>query len=50
MAKSQNNQDQFIGIFTKSSRDGEPRDDTILHAVLLLDISGSMGGSLTNYS
>jgi uncharacterized protein with von Willebrand factor type A (vWA) domain len=39
-----------VGIFTKSSKDGELRDDTVLHAVLLLDISGSMGGSLTNYS
>lgn len=35
-------------VFTKGSRDGEDRDDRILNAVIVLDISGSMGGGLTS--
>lgn len=34
-------------VFTKGSKDGEDRDDRILNAVIVLDISGSMGGPLT---
>lgn len=32
----------FIGLFLKSERDGQPRTRP-LHAVMVLDISGSMG-------
>ena len=37
-----------MAIFTKGSSDGEPRDGRILNAVIILDISGSMAGSLEN--
>lgn len=32
----------------KGSSDGEPRDDRRLNSVIVLDISGSMGGRLTH--
>lgn len=35
-------------VFTKGSKDGEDRDDRVLNAVIVLDISGSMGGALTS--
>ncbi len=38
----------FLTVFTKGSKDGEDRDDRVLNAVIVLDISGSMGGSLTS--
>lgn len=38
----------FLAVFTKGSKDGEDRDDRVLNAVIVLDISGSMGGSLTS--
>lgn len=38
----------FLTVFTKGSKDGEDRDARILNAVIVLDISGSMGGALTS--
>ena len=38
----------FLTVFTKGSKDGEDRDDRVLNAVIVLDISGSMGGPLTS--
>lgn len=35
-------------IFTKGSKDGEDRDERVLNSVIILDISGSMSGSLTH--
>lgn len=37
----------YLTIFTKGSSDGEDRDDRVLNAVIILDISGSMGSRLT---
>lgn len=34
-------------MFIKGKDDGEPRDDRLLNSVIILDISGSMGGGLT---
>ena len=36
----------YLCVFTKGSKDGEDRDERILNAVVVLDISGSMGGPL----
>jgi hypothetical protein len=41
-----NQKNYFIGIFNKSCFDGRSRTRSI-HAVLLVDISGSMGGNLS---
>ena len=38
----------YLSIFTKGSKDGEDRDDRVLNAVIVLDISGSMGCGLTS--
>ena len=38
----------YLTIFTKGNKDGEDRDDRILNAVIILDISGSMGSGLTS--
>ena len=38
----------FLTIFTKGSKDGEDRDDRALNSVIILDISGSMGGALNS--
>jgi Mg-chelatase subunit ChlD len=35
-------------LFTKGGLDGQPRNERVLNAVIILDISGSMGGSLSN--
>jgi len=40
---------RFLGVFLKSSKDGQQRTVPI-HAVLVLDISGSMGGQLSRNS
>ena len=32
----------------KGSSDGQPRDNRILNSVIVLDISGSMSGGLSN--
>lgn len=37
----------YLTIFTKGAKDGEDRDDRVLNAVIILDISGSMGSGLT---
>lgn len=37
----------YLTIFTKGAKDGEDRDDRVLNAVMILDISGSMGSGLT---
>jgi len=37
-----------LALFTKGSKDGAERDGRILNAVILLDISGSMGSGLTS--
>ena len=37
----------YLALFTKGSSDGEDRDDRVLNAVIVLDISGSMDCSLT---
>jgi|JI9StandDraft_2_1071091.scaffolds.fasta_scaffold538051_1 hypothetical protein len=37
---------RFFGLFLKSSKDGQQRTSPI-HAVIVLDISGSMGGQLS---
>lgn len=54
-ARAQNNSslfdsgvNDFLTIFTKGNRDGEDRDDRILNSVIILDISGSMGGPLNS--
>ena len=36
----------YLCVFTKGSKDGEDRDERVLNAVIVLHISGSMGGSL----
>ena len=38
----------YLTIFTKGSKDGEDRDERILNAAIILDISGSMGGGLSS--
>ena len=38
----------YLTIFTKGAKDGEDRDDRILNSVIVLDVSGSMGGGLTS--
>ena len=54
-ARAQNSESSFdagvnnyLTIFTKGRKDGEDRDDRVLNSVIILDISGSMGGSLTS--
>jgi hypothetical protein len=39
---------EFLALFMKGKDDGEPRDHRLLNSVIILDISGSMGGSLTH--
>lgn len=39
----------YLAIFVKGSKDGEPRDERPLNAVICLDISGSMSGGLGGY-
>lgn len=36
----------YLALFLKSERDGSERDSKPMNATILLDISGSMGGSL----
>ena len=36
-----------MAVFVKGKSDGEPRDDRLLNSVIILDVSGSMGGKLT---
>ena len=38
----------FLTIFTKGSKDGEDRDGRALNSIIILDISGSMGGALNS--
>jgi hypothetical protein len=38
----------YLAVFTKGSKDGEMRDDRVLNAVIVLDISGSMGSGLNS--
>lgn len=54
-ARAQNSQsafdngiNNFLTVFTKGSKDGEDRDERVLNSVIVLDISGSMGGALTS--
>lgn len=37
-----------MAIFTKGNKDGEDRDARSLNAVVILDVSGSMGSGLTS--
>jgi hypothetical protein len=37
----------YLAIFTKGSKDGADRDERTLNAVIVLDVSGSMGSGLT---
>jgi hypothetical protein len=41
-----NSVNDYLAIFTKGSKDGEDRDARIINAVILLDVSGSMGGGI----
>ena len=47
-AKSQfdDRANDYLALFLKSSRDGADRDDIPINALICLDISGSMDGSL----
>jgi hypothetical protein len=36
----------YLALFLKSSKDGADRDDAPINALICLDISGSMSGSL----
>ena len=38
----------YLAIFLKSSKDGADRDERPLNALICLDISGSMGGHLSD--
>ena len=38
----------YLTVFTKGSKDGQDRDDRVLNSVIILDISGSMGGPLNS--
>lgn len=38
----------YLALFTKGAKDGTPRDGRVLNAVIILDVSGSMGGSVSN--
>ena len=38
----------YLAIFTKGNKDGVDRDARHLNAVILLDVSGSMGSGLTS--
>jgi hypothetical protein len=38
----------FLAIFTKGCKDGADRDGRVLNAVIVLDVSGSMGSGLTS--
>lgn len=38
----------YLTIFTKGNKDGEDRDERPLNSVIILDISGSMGGYLNS--
>lgn len=38
--------DVYVGCFLKSCHDGRPRDGTPIDMVIVLDVSGSMGGGL----
>ncbi len=40
----------YLCLFLKSERDGAERNDIPLNAIICLDISGSMDGSLENGS
>jgi uncharacterized protein (DUF58 family) len=39
--------EHFLGLILKSNRDGQPRTETPLQLVVVLDISGSMDSSLS---
>lgn len=38
----------YLAIFTKGCKDGADRDGRHLNAVVVLDVSGSMGSGLTS--
>lgn len=38
----------YLAVFTKGNKDGADRDNRNLNAVILLDVSGSMGSGLTS--
>jgi hypothetical protein len=40
----------YLALFTKGSLDGQPRNERVLNAVIILDISGSMNGRLSGKS
>jgi hypothetical protein len=40
----------YLALFTKGSFDGQPRNERVLNAVVILDISGSMNGRLSGKS
>ena len=42
------NVNNYLCLFTKGSKDGEDRDERVLNAVIVLDISGSMGCALNS--
>lgn len=40
----------YLALFVKGNKDGADRDQRPLHAIICLDISGSMGGGLSGYN
>lgn len=38
----------YLAIFTKGNKDGEDRDARSINAVIILDVSGSMGSGLNS--
>jgi len=42
-----NKTNDYLALFTKGNKDGADRDNRHLNAVIILDVSGSMGSGLT---